>query len=49
MDCDAWIMAAKLLDRHGVDALAVISNQIETLTRVVQSSWNAEDAEMLMF
>jgi hypothetical protein len=49
MDRDAWIMAASLLDRHGVEALSVVSRQLEVLTRAVQMLRGADDMEMLMF
>jgi hypothetical protein len=49
MDRDAWIMAASLLDRHGVEALSVVSHQLEVLTRAVQMLRSAEDMELLMF
>jgi hypothetical protein len=49
MDRDAWIMASSLLDRHGVEALSVVSHQLAVLTRAVQMLRNAEDMELLMF
>jgi hypothetical protein len=49
MDRDAWIMASSLLDRHGVEALSVVSHQLAVLTRTVQMLRNAEDTELLMF
>jgi hypothetical protein len=49
MDRDAWIMASSLLDRHGVEALSVVSHQLAVLTRTVQMLKNAEDIELLMF
>jgi hypothetical protein len=49
MDRNASIMAASLLDRHGVKALSVVSQQLEVLTRAVQMLRNAEDIELLMF
>jgi hypothetical protein len=49
MDRDAWIMAASLLDHHGVEALSVISRQLEVLTRAVQMLKSAEDIELLRF
>jgi hypothetical protein len=49
MDRNAWIMAASLLDCHGVEALSVISRQLEVLTRAVQMLKKAEDIELLMF
>jgi hypothetical protein len=49
MDRDAWIMAASLLGRHGTEALAMVSEQLEALARAVQMSRNAEDAELLTF
>jgi hypothetical protein len=48
-DRDAWIMAATLLDRHGVEALAVVHDRLEALGHAVQSSWNADDADLLAF
>jgi hypothetical protein len=49
MERNAWKMAASLLDRHGVEALAVVSHQLAVLTRAVQMLRNAEDIELLMF
>jgi hypothetical protein len=49
MDRDAWIMAASLLDRQGVEALSVVSHQLAVLTRAVQMLRSAEDMELLMF
>jgi hypothetical protein len=49
MDRDAWIMAASLLDRQGVEALSAVSQQLEVLTRAVQMLRSAEDMELLMF
>jgi len=42
-------MAASLLDRQGVEALSVVSHQLEVLTRAVQMLRNSEDMELLMF
>ena len=42
-------MAASLLDRQGVEALSVVSRQLEVLTRAVQMLRSAEDMELLMF
>jgi hypothetical protein len=42
-------MAASLLDREGAKALAVVSHQLEVLTRAVQMLRSAEDMELLMF
>jgi hypothetical protein len=49
MDRNAWIVAASLLDRHGAEALAVVSHQLEVLTRAVQMLKSAEDIELLRF
>jgi hypothetical protein len=42
-------VAASLLDRHGAEALTVVSHQLQVLTRAVQMLRNAEDMELLMF
>jgi hypothetical protein len=49
MDRDAWIMAALLLERDGVDALAVVRDKLEALERAIEKSWGAGDAALLMF
>jgi hypothetical protein len=49
MDRAASIMAASLLDRHGVKALSVVSQQLEVLTRAVQMLRGVDDMELLMF
>lgn len=36
MDRDAWIMAASLLDRHGVEAAAVVCARLATLHHLVE-------------
>jgi hypothetical protein len=47
MDREAWILAATLLDRHGIEALAVVHDRLEALGRTLQTSWNADDAALL--
>jgi hypothetical protein len=47
MDREAWILAAALLDRHGIEALAVVHDRLEALGRALQTSWNADDAALL--
>jgi hypothetical protein len=49
MDRDAWIMAASLLACYGEAALDVVSVQLAALHRIVQMSWNADDAALLKF
>jgi hypothetical protein len=49
MDRDAWLLAARLLDRHGEVALDMVSMQLATLQRLVELKPNAEDVAMLRF
>jgi hypothetical protein len=49
MDRDAWLLAARLLDRHGEGALDVVSLQLATLKRLVDLRANAEDVALLKF
>jgi hypothetical protein len=49
MDRNAWIMAASLLDRHGVEAAAVVCAQLATLHRLVELEARAEDIALLGF
>jgi hypothetical protein len=42
-------MAASLLDRHGDEALGMVSVQIAALHRLVRESLNAEDMALLRF
>jgi hypothetical protein len=48
-DRDAWLLAAKLLDQHGEEALDMVSVQLATLQRVVELKPNAEDVVLLKF
>jgi hypothetical protein len=48
-DRDVWLLAARLLDRHGEEALDVVSVQLAALQRLVELKSNAEDVALLTF
>jgi hypothetical protein len=48
-DRDAWILAARLLARHGEEALDVVSVQLAALQRIIELKPNAEDVALLKF
>ena len=49
MDREPWLLAAKLLARHGEAALDVVSLQLAALQRLVELQPNADDVATLKF
>jgi hypothetical protein len=48
-DREPWLLAARLLDRHGEAALDVVTVQLAGLQRLVELKSNAEDVALLKF